>query len=295
MFDTSTFRLIFCSMILAALSACSIDKMMVRASMPMIESGIDAMNQEPDLQLAEDSMPANLSLLKGMINLDPENTRLHVYAAQAYYGLSYGFNEDYDIERAEKFYLRGLEHGLTALKLIGLRAENSDSIKKLPPDELEQQLQKIDKDNIAALFWTASNWAKWIDLNRDDAASLIQLSKPTAMMQRVLALDETFYFAGAHIYFGVYYGSRAPMLGGDFKKSKQHFDRAREITNHKLLVVDLIQAQYLSRQMNDRDDFHLRLTHIINAPEDLHPEATLINNIAKRKAELLLSKEDQWF
>ena len=268
---------------------------MVRASMPMIESGINTMNQEPDLQLAEDSMPANLSLLKGMINLDPENVQLRVYAAQAYYGLSYGFNEDYDIERAEKFYLRGLDQGLTALKLIGLRAEGTDNIKKLSTGKLEKQLQSFDKDDVPALFWTASNWAKWIDLNRDDAASLIQLSKPTAMMQRVLELDETFYFGGAHIFFGVYYGSRSPMLGGNFEKSKYHFDRAREITERKLLVADLIQAQYLSRQMNDRGDFHQRLTHIINAPEDLYPEAILINKIVKRKAEILLSKEDQWF
>ncbi len=65
--------------------------------------------------------------------------------------------------------------------------------------------------------------------------------------------------------------------------------------NDKLLVADLIQAQYLSRQMNDRDDFHERLTKIIEAPEDLYPEATLINQIAKRKAKLLLSKEAQWF
>ena len=269
--------------------------MMVRASLPMIESGIDAMNQEPDLQLAEDSMPANLSLLKGMINLDPENTQLHIYAAQAYYGLSYGFNEDSDIKRAEKFYQRGLKHGLTALKLIGLRAEGTDDIRMLATDALEKQLQGFDKGDVPALFWTASNWAKWIDLNRDDAASLIQLSKPTAMMQRVLELDETFYFGGAHIFFGVYYGSRSPMLGGNFEKSKYHFDRAREITDHKLLVADLMEAQYLSRQMNDRADFHQRLIHIVNAPEDLYPEAILINKIVQRKAALLLSREDQWF
>ena len=85
------------------------------------------------------------------------------------------------------------------------------------------------------------------------------------------------------------------MFGGDFEKSKMHFDRAREITDNKLLVADLMQAQYLARQMNDRDDFHLRLTEIINAPEDLYPEATLLNQIVKRKAKLLLRYEAKWF
>ncbi|HHJ36081.1 MAG TPA: hypothetical protein ENJ87_09985 [Gammaproteobacteria bacterium] len=272
------------------LSACSANKMMVSMSMPMIQGGIEAMNEEPDLQLAEDSMPANIGMLNGMLQLDPESIQLHIYAAQAYYGLSYGFNEDKDIERADKFYQRGLKHGLTALGLLGLK-----NIRKLSPDELEEQLQKLDEDAIAALFWTASNWAKWIDLNRDDAASLIQLAKPTAMMQRVLELDDTFYYGGAHMYFGVYYGARAPMLGGDFEKSRKHFERAREINDGKLLVVDLLQAQYLSRQMFDQTDFHQRLTFIIDAPEDLYPELTLLNNIAKRKARILLNKESKWF
>ncbi len=276
--------------IILTLSACSMNKMMVSASLPMIESGIEAMNQEPDLQLAEDSMPANISMLNGMIYLDPENIQLHTYAAQAYYGLSYGFNEDKDIERASAFYQRGLKHGLTALALSGL-----SDVKTITPDDLEQQLQKLNKDSVAALFWTASNWAKWIDLHRDTAEALIQLPRPTAMMQRVLELDESFYYGSAHMYFGVYYGSRAPMLGGNFALSRQHFDKAREITDNKLLVADLLQAQYLSRQMFDREDFHQRLTKIIAAPEDLYPELTLLNQIAKRKARLLLTREDQWF
>ena len=277
-------------LLLLFLSACSMNKMMVNMSMPMIEGGIEAMNEESDLQLAEDAMPANISMLNGMIRLDPENVQLHVYAAQAYYGLSYGFNEDKDIQRADRFYQRGLKHGLIALELLGLK-----NIKKQNTETLEQQLQKLGKDDGAALFWTASNWAKWIDLNRDDAASLIQLAKPTAMMQRVLELDETFYYGGAHIYFGVYYGTRPPVFGGDFARSKSHFDHAREINHNKLLIVDLLQAQYLSRQMFDQKDFHRRLKKIIKAPEDLYPELTLLNQIAKRKARLLLDREAQWF
>ncbi|VAW53516.1 hypothetical protein MNBD_GAMMA06-734 [hydrothermal vent metagenome] len=286
----SPFKLITLSLSLLFLSACSMNKMMVNMSMPMIEGGIEAMNAEPDLQLAEDSMPANISMLNGMIRLDPENVQLHIYAAQAYYGLSYGFNEDKDLTRADKFYLRGLKHGLIALELRGLK-----NAKKLTVDEFEQQLQKLNKDDVAAIFWAASNWAKWIDLNRDDAASLIQLAKPTAMMQRVLELNDTFYYGSAHMYFGVYYGARPPMFGGDFAKSKKYFNRAREITENKLLIADLLQAQYLSRQMFDQDDFHQRLTKIIDAPEDLYPELTLLNQIAKRKARILLSKEQQWF
>lgn len=283
-------KLFTLALVLLTLSACSMDKMMVNMSMPMIDSGIEAMNYETDLQLAEDSMPANLSMLNGMINLHPENAQLHTFAAQAYYGLSYGFNEDTKPKRGSDFYLRGLKHGLTALELNGAK-----DLKNSPIANFEEQVGKMGKDNIAAMFWTASNWGKWIDMHRDDAEAIAQLARATALMQRVIELDDTFYFGGAHIYFGVYYGSRAPLLGGNFVKSRQHFDRAREITDSKLLIVDLLQAQYLARQQHDQQDFHDRLTAILNAPDDLMPELSLQNQIAKRKAALLLKKENEWF
>ena len=115
------------------------------------------------------------------------------------------------------------------------------------------------------------------------------------MMKRVLELDETYYYGSAHMYFGVFYGGRSRMFGGDFDKARFHFDKARELTNGKLLVVDLLQAQFLARQEFDQEDFHNRLTKIVNAPNDLYPELALLNEIAKRKAQILLSKEEEWF
>ncbi|MDH3343150.1 MAG: TRAP transporter TatT component family protein [Gammaproteobacteria bacterium] len=283
-------RITLLLLISAVISGCSIDQMLVRASTPLIEGGIYALNQEADLQLAENSIPTNLNMLEGMISIDPDNDSLRVYAAQAYYGLAYGFNEDNKRQRAVNFYLRGLKHGLHALDVNGYK-----NIRNGTMDELEAALMKMDDDDVGALFWTASNWAKWIDQNRDKSESLIELPKPTALMQRVLELDDTFYYGGAHMYFGVFYGGRSPMFGGDFKKSEAHFDRAREITNNDLLVADLLQAQYLSRQKMDQEDFHNRLTKIINAPVDLHPDLVLLNQIAKRKAVMLLKEEEKWF
>ncbi|MFV9615133.1 MAG: TRAP transporter TatT component family protein [Gammaproteobacteria bacterium] len=290
MYPSPSIKLITITLALLTLSACSMDKMMVNMSMPMIDSGIEAMNYETDLQLAEDSMPANLSMLNGMINLDPENAQLHTFAAQAYYGFSYGFNEDNNPERGSAFYLRGLKHGLTALELNGAQNLRNTTI-----TDFEVQVGKMDKDDVAAIFWTASNWAKWIDMHRNDAEAIAQLARATALMQRVIELDDTFYHGGAHMYFGVYYGSRAPLLGGNFEKSRQYFERAGEITGGKLLIVDLLQAQYLARQQQDQEDFHNRLTAILNAPDDLMPELALQNQIAKRKAALLLKKENKWF
>ena len=153
----------------AVISGCSIDQMLVRASTPLIEGGIYALNQEADLQLAENSIPTNLNMLEGMISIDPDNDSLRVYAAQAYYGLAYGFNEDSKRQRAVNFYLRGLKHGLHALSVNGYKNIRNGSM-----EELEASLKKMDEDDVGTLFWTASNWAKWIDQNRDKSESLIE-------------------------------------------------------------------------------------------------------------------------
>jgi hypothetical protein len=288
LFPLQNFTAILLSVLL--ISGCSYNEMLVRASTPMIEGGIYALNEETDLKLAEDSIPTNIELLEGFIRMDPENAQLYTYAAQAYYGLAFGFNEDDRAERASNFYLRGIRRGLTALELGG-----AHNLRKAPIADFEQQVADMGKDDVPAMFWTASCWAKWIDMHRDLPEAIAQLTRPTALMQRVLELEDDFYYGGAHMYFGVYYGSRSPMLGGNFEQSRKHFDRAREITDDRLLMPDLLQAQYLARQQLDRADFHARLTRVLNAPEDLFPEMALANEIARHKAKLLLDKENEWF
>lgn len=288
---TRTKIITLASFLLVLLNACSMAKLTVRASMPMIEGGIQALNMETDLALAEGAFPANIELLEGMLINDPGNQQLHEYAAQAYYGYAYGFVEDAQPQRASRMYMRGLEHGKTALALAGLDRQRLEG--ELEP--FQQAIDDLDRDAIGALFWTASNWAKWIDINRDQVGSLAQLPRAVALMRRTLELEEHYFNSGPHIFFGVYYGSRSPMLGGDFEKSASHFQQARRANDDRLLIIDVLQAEYLQRQKFDRAAFHRHLVRVLQAPEDLYPEQGLINSIAKHKAGLLLKKEEQWF
>jgi len=273
------------------LTACSLSQVTTRAAMPLIEGGFTALNQQSDLQLAEDSLPANISLIEGMLINDPGNEALQLYAAQAYYGYAFGFIEDSNPERAAKLYTRCYEHTQQVLTDYDI----TPALLNGTLDELQNSINSLNKNAVPALFWGASCWAKSIDLNRDKAHSLAQLPRAVMLMQRVLELDEHYYMSGAHIFFGVYYGSKSPMLGGNYSVSEQHFAQADKTNKNKLLIVKLLQAQYLERQRFNQQAFHDLLTHIIQAGELLYPEQTLINQIAKQKASLLLKKEDQWF
>ncbi len=273
------------------LSACSVGQMVVRGSQTILDSGVDSMNRETDMELARAAMPANLKLIEGMLLEDPQNRDLLLYAAQGFYGYSYGFIEIEDSDRAQQLYRRCYDYALTALELAGLGLDPETAT----VDDLQAATAALGKPAVPALFWSASCLAKWIDLNRDDVTSIASLASAATLMGRVLELDDSYYYGGAHLFFGVYYGGRAPMFGGNFELAEEHFRRADEINQNKLLIVDLLQAEYLYRQQLNRTAFHDSLIHILDAPEGLYPEMALVNAISKQRAGYLLALEDEWF
>src|SRR5919204_625049 len=110
--------IVFSAMIL---NGCATGPIVARMSLPVVESGKTAMNRESDLELARAAIPANLSMIEGLVQELPGDAGLRVQAAEALYGYAYGFVEDEDASRASALYRRGLEHALRALTSIGLK------------------------------------------------------------------------------------------------------------------------------------------------------------------------------
>ena len=266
-------------------------QMVARTAVPVLDGSVDALNRETDLELAKAAMPANMKLIEGLIHEDRRNLKLREYAAQGFYGYAFGFVEDDDRERASSLYRRCLEHALEALRITGLKVDPM----RVRQEELEQALTKLDSSAVGSLFWAGSCWAKWIDMNRDEPLRVSEMGKAAALMNRVLELDDTYYHAGPHVFFGVYYGSRPPMLGGDYAKAERHFAEARRITDGRVFIVDVLDAQYLARQRLDEKSFREKLTGVLRRSADLYPELALINKIAQRKAKALLAKQEEWF
>lgn len=273
------------------LTACSMGQMVVRGSEPLLAGGLKAMNRETDLQLAKAAIPANLEMMRGMIAEDPDNGQLRLYAAQGFYAYSFGFVELHDQKRASALYRRGFNDARIALRLAGLKG----NIARMPLKTLQARLGHLGHSAVPALFWTASCWAAWINMNRASPAAIAQLPRAAALMKRVLQVQEDYYYAGADLFFGVYYGSRPPMFGGNMKLAKHYFDRADAATHGKLLIVNVLRAQYLDRQEQNRKAFHDRLTAVVNAPRNLFPPMALANQMARARARFLLSREAAWF
>ncbi len=278
-------------MLAVLISGCSTSQIVVRGAMPLMDGGLEAMNRETDLELAASAIPATLKMLEGMAVGDPGNTQLRIYLAQGFYGYTYSFVEQESPTRAVALYTRCLQHARAALDSQGFTVD----VEAATLDELDAALAKTSKRTVPALFWTASCMAKRTDLDRTSPFGIAQLARAARLMERVLTLDEDYYFGGPHMFFGVYYGGRAPMFGGDYALSAQHFAQARAATSGKLLMVDVLYAEYLARQEMDRSAFHNHLTAVVDAPDDLFPDMAFANQVAKQRAHYLLSKEAEWF
>lgn len=273
------------------LSGCSTGQLVARGASPLIDYGVVAMDRETDLELARASIPANLKMIEALVLADPGNVAYRVQAAMGFYGYALGFVEADHPGRAIDLYRRAFDHAQVALERAGMTQTTLTG----DMTTFRQTLGTLDVRAVPALFWTASSWAKLIELQLDDPARLAELPRVEALMQRVLALDETYYHGGAHIFFGAYYGGRAPMFGGDFARAARHFDRAAELNQNRLLLVEVYRARYLLRQMGDRAAFHTTLTRVVDASPSPDPDLNLANALAKKEAAALLTREEDLF
>jgi hypothetical protein len=189
--------------------------------------------------------------------------------------------------RAKVYARRGLEACFCSRKIA--RAEDK------PLKEFSETLQKAKRRHVPLLFWYAFSWGGYINLSKDDISAINNISKVEHSMKRILELDEDYFHGFAHMFLGIYYGSRPQMLGGNAQWSAQHFDRVDEINQNKMLMNKVLRAQYFATQEMDEDLFGRLLKEVQDAPEDLYPEQQLMNELAKKRAKILQDHAKELF
>ncbi len=270
-------KIIFTLACLTALPACTVRQIALRTTAGILERGVSAFYEEEDIPFARDSMTSHLKLLEGFLKNDPGNKKLLFSLAQGFGGYSFLFMEDESPERAKYFYKKARDYGLLIL------------------GDKMSDLSRVTADEAPALFWTAYAWGGWANLNRTDPQALADLPKVEAMIRRVEELKPGYFYEGANLFLGAYYGSRPRIFGGDLGKSKKYFEGALKNSGRKFLMGQVLYAKYYAVFAQDRDLFQSVLNEVVNAPKDLLPEQALSNQVAKEKAKKLLEKIDELF
>jgi tetratricopeptide (TPR) repeat protein len=257
----------------------------------MVDEGFTALTEERDLDFAEKALPGNIKLLEVMLKNKPDDVRLLTLTSQGYSSYALGFLEDSLQDRARDFYMRGRDFGMRILR------QDRDMAKALDGsvDDLKAALRTYDSDMVPAAFWTAFGWGSYIYLSLGNPDAIADLPRAEALMDFVVKHDSSFYYGGAHVFLGTLYGSRPKMLGGNIDLAKDHFARALRINGGRFLMTYVYQARSVAVQTLDEALFDECLQKVESASLEILPEFRLANAIAKKKAQLLMSRRAELF
>jgi hypothetical protein len=255
-----------------------------------LEEVAKASYKQSDLRVIREGMPAYLMLMDGMVEALPDNPELLIAAAQGYSSFASVFIEDQDKDDAGLLFAKAKRYGLRSLEARGF---NNPADK--PLDDFKKDLKKLGKRDLPYLFWGATCWANWINLNLNSMDAVAELPRVEWMMQRVLELDEKFYYGGAHLFMGIWFASRPKLAGGDLKKAQEHFLKAMDLGQGKFLMAYVYYANYYARKMEDKDLFTSTLQKVLETPVETSPDLVLLNTVAKKQAKELLSHVGEYF
>lgn len=286
---------------------CSMTRLAANQTTKVLLRATPTYDRESDLELAERSSMSNLKMLEGLLEVTPDNEDLLLLTSSSFTRYTFGFVEEqievaderYDfrekgkyVKRAVDFYERGKSYALRSMD------KHRKDFSQLIEGDLERfaiELKQLEGEHVSSLFWIAYAWGSIINLQQSEPARLAELARVELMMDRILELDESFFFGGAHLFYGIFYGGRPEMLGGDTEKAKEHFDMAIKITGGKFLMAQFFLAKCYAFQTQNKELFEKTLQEIIEAPNDLYPDQRLANELAKRRARRLLARVDDLF
>jgi len=261
---------------------------------------------DDDPELVREAIPFGLKTMEGLLSENPRHDKLLVALASNFTQYTYAFVQaeadkaDLDgkldlaragRDRARRLFLRGRDYGLRALDgRHGKLAEQLRAGRDLPA-----ALRRAQRKDVEILYWTASAWALAISNGKGDMGLVAELPVPAAMMERALALDESWGAGALHEFFVTFDSIRSAAEGGGPERAKAHLDRALALSMNKKLGPRVAWAEGVLVKQQDRAAFERTLEEVLRANPDTDPQYRLANVLAQRRARVLLDHADDLF
>lgn len=299
----SALRAVVMSALTLPLAGCSIKRMAINSLGDAMASGsTSTFARDDDPELIRDAVPFALKTIESLIEQSPRHRAMLTSAASGFtqYGYAFvqqeaDFTEAQDLDRAtqmrvraKKLYLRAADYGLRGLELDlpGIR----DRIATDP----EAALAKATKKDVPLLYWTGAAWAAALALDVNDAELSIRQTAIERLMQRALALDETWERGSLHDFFIAWEAGHAS-AGGSMAKARAHFARSVVLSDGQLLSPYVSLAESVSINENNKKEFETLLNQALSIDVSKAPDQKLANVISQRRARWLLSRIDDLF
>lgn len=274
-----------------------------RAANDLFAATAQSYASDDDPELVREASPFGLKLLDALILRNPEDPALLLSAARGYAQYAFGFvqqegdeTEDKNIElaqqqyeRARNLYRRAMNYGWR-----GLEVEHPNVQAGLHTD-LAGTLKRFDRDDVPLLYWTALSLGALINLSKDDAELVAEVPVMEGLMDRALALEES-YEAGAIRQFLIGYEmNRRNRKGEPGKLAREHFYRAVQLSQGRLAACFVILAESVMVREQNRAEFEQLLATALKIDADAEPDWRLANLLWQKRARWLLSRKEQLF
>jgi predicted anti-sigma-YlaC factor YlaD len=295
--------LLACALAWLPAAACSINRIAVnKLGDALAESGTTFASDD-DPVLVGQAIPFSLKLIESLLASAPEHRGLLFAAASgftkyafAYVQLPADTLEDHDLQaamaertRARRLYLRARDYGLR-----GLQTRYRHFAEHLRADpRAAVELARVD--DVPLLYWTAASWGAAISLSKDTPELVADLPLVEALVDRALALDESWGDGAIHGFLITYEMSRPGAAGDPAARSQVHLDRAVALTGGQLASPFISFAEAVCIPRQDRREFESILRRALAVDPNARPEWRLENLIMQERARWLLARADQLF
>lgn len=288
-------------LLLAALACSPRHYALVQVAGALSSSGEGgAFARDDDPELVRDAVPFALKTMESLADQLPDDLELRLGLARGYTQYGFAFIQQpaelgppaqvaSQIARARKLYLRARAYGLEGLRLA--RGVTEEELRKSPATAVA----RFQKEDVALLYWTFAAWGAAIAANKRDLELVGDVPVVAAMLDRAIALDESFE-AGALHEFAITFDPARPE-GTTPAAQKAHFDRARQLAEGEKISALVTYAQAVSGPSQNKAEYESLLKEAASYDVD-QPKARknrLANVLAQRRAAYLLKHEDDVF
>lgn len=284
-------------------SGCSVRKLAVNKVGDLLAAGGTTFTADDDPALVRDALPFGLKLMESLLAESPQHAGLLYATASGFTQYAYAFVQQEADEkeeqsfaaaealraRARRLYLRARGYGLR-----GLEARHK-GFERLLWQQPAAAVQLATKRDVPLLFWTAAAWGGAIALSKDNPDLVADVPIVEALIDRALALDESYEAGAIHTFLITFEMSRRSRAGDPAARAKAHFDRAMELAQGRLAAPLVAYAEAVCVQKQDRAGFESLLRQALAIDPDAWPQQRLANLIAQHRARWLLSRVDDLF
>ena len=286
--------------------ACSIQKIAMTkvADMLTAPGGSSVYTSDNDPELVGDALPFTIKLYESLMVSMPDHSGLRLRTGSLYIMYANAFiqtpatmlsddeykKQEFMYKRAMNLYLRGRD-----ILLEELENKHPGFRESLDKREYGEAISTTTKEDLDFLYWAAAGWLGAYAINPLDMDLGLTIPGASALMERVLKLDENYGRGAIHEFYVLYYGSLPEYMGGDVRKAREHFEKAVAASEGKSTSAYLSLASTVCIKEQNLAEFRILLEKVLEIDIDADPQNRLLNILNQRKAAWYLEHVDDFF